>query len=52
MSYAKRGARRGASRAAPEFRMELYGAKELEKALRELPKRTGRNAMRRACSKD
>lgn len=30
------------------FGAKLHGAKELEKALRELPKRTGRNAMRRA----
>lgn len=33
------------------FRAELHGAKELENALRELPKRTGKSAVRRSLKK-
>ena len=37
--------------ARPLFKMELKGAKELEKALLELPKRIGKNAIKRALVK-
>lgn len=54
MSFAKRqreamrAARRAGRKGAPELKMELYGAKELEASLRDLPKSIGKKTVERA----